>query len=91
LFYDLSSLNVTITPVEIDPTSTQPTRSINGLLSVIKGRNDVALRWEAKLIKDAKSNETVGTHGSRYPAEASVLGGVAIALVMAGGPLGSPG
>jgi hypothetical protein len=61
-----------------------PTHSINGLLSVIKARNDVALRWEAELINEANSEneDKFRAHGSRYPAEASVLGGVAIAIVM---------
>jgi hypothetical protein len=93
--HDLSALNVTINPVGIDPTSTQPetrgavegrtdvpTQNINGRLSVIKARNDVALRWEAELINEANAEEKFRAHGSRYPAEASVLGGVAIAIVM---------
>jgi hypothetical protein len=42
----------------------------------------VAGSWEAELIKDANSAEKGETSGSRYPAEASVLGGVAIVLVV---------
>lgn len=86
---------MTISPGKIDPTTTQPEsrgagegplddpdRNIKGLLSVIKARNDVAGSWEAELIKDANSAEKGETNGSRYPAEASVLGGVAIVLVV---------